>query len=74
MTKTGTALVTGAAGGLGGAVAQRLVAQGWRVVAPERGEPRDQGAGLTAVQADLFDPTDVAGAVAVATADPAAPR
>lgn len=68
-----TVLLTGAAGGLGGAVARRFVADGWRVVAPERGEPRGVSPELVAVQADLFDETDVAGAVAVATADPAAP-
>lgn len=70
---TGSVLVTGAAGGLGSAVSRRLSADGWRVVAPVRGEPRDLGPGVVGVPADLFDSTDVAGAVAVAAADPAAP-
>lgn len=56
-----TALVTGGAGGLGGAVLARLRADGWRVVAPTREE------------ADLFEPDGVAAAVAEAAADADAP-
>jgi len=56
-----SALVTGGAGGLGGAVVERLRAEGWRVHAPTREE------------ADLFEPDAVAGAVAQAAADPGAP-
>jgi NAD(P)-dependent dehydrogenase (short-subunit alcohol dehydrogenase family) len=70
---TGSVLVTGAAGGLGSAVARRLSADGWRVVAPVRGEPHEFGAGVVGVLADLFNPTDVAGAIAVAVADPEVP-
>jgi NAD(P)-dependent dehydrogenase (short-subunit alcohol dehydrogenase family) len=54
-------------------VATRLVADGWRVVAPELGEPREVVPGVLTVQADTTDPTAVAGAVAVAAADPGAP-
>ena len=54
-----TAIVTGGTGGLGSAVVERLLRDGWRVVVPwiverelERMPPRD---GLELVQADLFD-------------------
>jgi NAD(P)-dependent dehydrogenase (short-subunit alcohol dehydrogenase family) len=70
---SGSVLVTGAAGGLGRAVSRRLVADGWRVVAPERGEPAAAEAGVLAVQADVTDETAVAGAIAVA-ADPDRPH
>jgi len=66
-------LVTGATGGLGGAVVRRLVADGWRVVAPVRGEPAHVEPGVVAVQADVTDETAVAGVVAVAAADASAP-
>jgi NAD(P)-dependent dehydrogenase (short-subunit alcohol dehydrogenase family) len=66
-------VITGAAGGLGAAVASRFVADEWRVVAPEMGEPPDPVPGLVSIQADLTDPTDVAGAIATAVAEPAAP-
>jgi NAD(P)-dependent dehydrogenase (short-subunit alcohol dehydrogenase family) len=66
-------LITGAAGGLGSTVAARFVADGWRVVAPEMGEPPNPVPGLLGIQADLTDPTDVAGAVATAAAEPDAP-
>ena len=59
-----TAIVTGGTGGLGAAVVERLLDDGWRVVVPwivehelERVEQRD---GLELVQADLFDPDAVA--------------
>jgi NAD(P)-dependent dehydrogenase (short-subunit alcohol dehydrogenase family) len=56
-----TALVTGGGGGLGGAVVERLRADGWRVVAPRRTE------------ADLFEPDAVARVVDGAAGDAAAP-
>jgi NAD(P)-dependent dehydrogenase (short-subunit alcohol dehydrogenase family) len=69
----GSVVVTGAAGGLGRAVARRLSEDGWRVVAPVRGEPAEAQAGILTVQADLTNATDVGGAIAVAAADPTAP-
>ena len=72
-----TAIVTGGTGGLGAAVVERLLADGWRVVVPwiverelERLPARD---GLELVQADLSDPDAVAGVVARATSEDAAP-
>jgi NAD(P)-dependent dehydrogenase (short-subunit alcohol dehydrogenase family) len=72
-----TALVTGGTGGLGTAVVGRLLADGWRVVAPwvaehelERVERR---AGLELVHADLFDPEAVRAVAATAGEDPEAP-
>jgi len=60
-----SALITGGTGGLGSAVVEAFIADGWRVVVPwiERNEldrlpPR---AGLELVQADLFDQTSVVG-------------
>lgn len=75
-----TVLITGAAGGLGRAVAAEFVADGWRVVAPELGPPPadDRPTGLDpAVEAlwgvDLTDPRAVAAAVDTAAADAATP-
>jgi NAD(P)-dependent dehydrogenase (short-subunit alcohol dehydrogenase family) len=69
-----TVLVTGGAGGLGGAVCEVLREQGWRVVAPVRAGATDRlPKGVVAVEADLTDPAEVVGAVATATAEPAAP-
>jgi NAD(P)-dependent dehydrogenase (short-subunit alcohol dehydrogenase family) len=72
-----TVLVTGASGGLGGAVTEAFLADGWRVVAAARsGRPRtatDAGDRLQVVAADLGEPADVAAAVAAATGDEAAP-
>ena len=72
-----TAIVTGGTGGLGAAVVERLLADGWRVVVPwiaerelERLPARD---GLELVQSDLFDPDAVAGVVARASSEDAAP-
>jgi NAD(P)-dependent dehydrogenase (short-subunit alcohol dehydrogenase family) len=75
-----TVLITGAAGGLGRAVAAAFVSDGWRVVAPELGPApatgRDAALGPE-VQAlwgvDLTDPGAVGQAVQTAAADPAAP-
>jgi NAD(P)-dependent dehydrogenase (short-subunit alcohol dehydrogenase family) len=71
----GTVVITGGSGGLGTAVVRRFLADGWRVVATVMGEPSDQDLdpGVVAVQADVTDEVDVAGAIAVAAAEPAAP-
>jgi NAD(P)-dependent dehydrogenase (short-subunit alcohol dehydrogenase family) len=72
-----TALVTGGTGGLGTAVLARLLADGWRVVAPwvaeherERVEPHP---GLELVHADLFDPAAVRDVAATAAQEREAP-
>lgn len=73
----GTALITGGTGGLGTAVVERFLADGWRVVVPwvaeqeqERLPARD---GLELVRADLFEPESVTRAVEAAAADASAP-
>jgi NAD(P)-dependent dehydrogenase (short-subunit alcohol dehydrogenase family) len=67
-------LVTGGAGGLGGAVLGALRDQGWRVVAPVRVGTADRlPAGVVGVEADVSNPAEVAAAVATAVAEPAAP-
>jgi len=72
-----TAIVTGGTGGLGTAVVERLLGDGWRVVVPwiverelERVTPRD---GLELVKADLFDAGAVSEVVARAAGEPGAP-
>jgi NAD(P)-dependent dehydrogenase (short-subunit alcohol dehydrogenase family) len=66
-------LVTGGAGGLGGAVLEVLRDQGWRVVAPVRSGadrlPRD----VVSVTAELSEPDAVAAVVDVASAESGAP-
>jgi NAD(P)-dependent dehydrogenase (short-subunit alcohol dehydrogenase family) len=72
-----TVLVTGASGGLGGAVTVAFLADGWRVVAASRsGRPAGTdtaGDRLQVVTADLDEPADVAATMAAATGDAAAP-
>jgi NAD(P)-dependent dehydrogenase (short-subunit alcohol dehydrogenase family) len=74
-----TVLVTGGRGGLGPAVTDAFLADGWRVVAPLRRLPGPGGAEpapggrLEVVEADLADPAAVERAAAHAAADPAAP-
>ena len=72
-----TALITGGTGGLGTAVVERFLADGWRVVVPWIAEKelarlpaRD---GLELVRADLFEPASVAEAVEVAAGAEGAP-
>jgi NAD(P)-dependent dehydrogenase (short-subunit alcohol dehydrogenase family) len=72
-----TALITGGTGGLGTAVVERFLADGWRVVVPwiaekelERLPARD---GLELVRADLFEPASVASAVESAAGETGAP-
>jgi NAD(P)-dependent dehydrogenase (short-subunit alcohol dehydrogenase family) len=72
MADLGTALVTGASGGLGRAVTATLAGVGWRVVGADRAE-WDGGGRLETVAVDLADPDGAGRAVAVATGDPAAP-
>ena len=68
-------LVTGGAGGLGGAVVASFTAQGWRVVAPVRPASPDgrPPGGALVVPADLTDPEQVATVVATAAGEPGAP-
>jgi NAD(P)-dependent dehydrogenase (short-subunit alcohol dehydrogenase family) len=72
-----TVLVTGGRGGLGPAVTEAFLADGWRVVTPlrRRPEPTGGGDGLIpeVVEADLADPAAVERAVARAAGDPGAP-
>lgn len=72
-----TALITGGTGGLGTAVVERFLHDGWRVVVPwiaERELARlPEREGLELVRADLFEPGSVAGAVEVAAGERAAP-
>ena len=68
-----TAIVTGGTGGLGAAVTQTLVDDGWRVVVPwfaerELERVREQKR-LELVQADLTDPDSAANVVATAGED-----
>jgi NAD(P)-dependent dehydrogenase (short-subunit alcohol dehydrogenase family) len=72
---TQTVLLTGAAGGLGGAVTDAFVGSGWRVVAAELAAKvaRLPAGKLEVVEADLTDPDSVAAAARVAAADPGAP-
>lgn len=67
-------LITGGTGGLGAAVVDAFVADGWRVVAPVRGAAPLPGSGVVTVpHVDLNEPDAVATAVAAASDDPAAP-
>jgi NAD(P)-dependent dehydrogenase (short-subunit alcohol dehydrogenase family) len=68
-----TVLVTGASGGLGGAVTEALLADGWRVVAASRAAQPAGHDRLRVVVADLAEPADVAATVAAATDDDTAP-
>ena len=60
-----TALITGATGGLGGAVVDRFAGEGWQVVGVDKrpGEDRER---VRFVEADLFDQAEVDRAVASA--------
>jgi len=68
-----TALITGGTGGLGVAVVERFLADGWKVVVPwvhERERQRlPARPGLTLFEADLLDPGSAAAAVDAAAGD-----
>jgi NAD(P)-dependent dehydrogenase (short-subunit alcohol dehydrogenase family) len=66
-------LVTGATGGLGGAVVDVFRARGWRVVTPVRREIAAEEGVVVVPGVDAGDPDAVARAVEVAAGDPAAP-
>jgi NAD(P)-dependent dehydrogenase (short-subunit alcohol dehydrogenase family) len=72
-----TAIVTGGTGGLGQAVTERFLADGWRVVVPwvaERELERvGRPEGLELVQADLFEERSVASVAKLAAQDDARP-
>jgi NAD(P)-dependent dehydrogenase (short-subunit alcohol dehydrogenase family) len=70
-----TALITGAGGGLGGAVVESFQANGWRVVATRRpgAVERPMAGSAEPVEVDLFDPDAAGRAVQVAAGDPTAP-
>jgi len=74
---TATAIVTGGTGGLGSAVAERLVGDGWRVVVPwivpEELERLPARAGLELVEADLFEADAVGAVVDIAAGDAGRP-
>jgi NAD(P)-dependent dehydrogenase (short-subunit alcohol dehydrogenase family) len=66
-----TALITGGRGGLGVAVVEAFLADGWRVVVPDilPGPHERLPAAAETLQADLTDPDDVARVVRHATGD-----
>lgn len=59
-----TAVITGGAGGIGGATAAAMLARGWRVIALDRAAPEAPPPGLIHVAADLLDPAATARAAA----------
>lgn len=54
-----TAAITGAAGGIGGALAAGFAAAGWRVLAIDRAAPTDLPPGAVAIALDVTDPAAV---------------
>ncbi len=74
---SGTAIITGGTGGLGTAVTQRFLDEGWRVVVPWVAEAELARVVahplLVLIQADLADPGSVASVVALAASSPEHP-
>ena len=70
-----TALITGGSGGLGIAVVEAFLADGWRVVVPDilAGPHERLPDTVELLEADLTDPDDVARVVRVAAAEEDAP-
>jgi NAD(P)-dependent dehydrogenase (short-subunit alcohol dehydrogenase family) len=66
-----TALITGGTGGLGVAVVEAFLADGWRVVVPDilPGPHERLPDAAESIQADLTDPDDVARVVRIAAGD-----
>ena len=52
-------VVTGTSSGIGGAVAERLLADGWQVIGVQRGEARIAHPAFTNLRADLSDGGDI---------------
>ena len=65
---TRTALITGATGGLGGAVVERFASEGWDVLGVDKRSAEDRE-NVRFVEADLFDSEEVERAVAQAGGD-----
>jgi NAD(P)-dependent dehydrogenase (short-subunit alcohol dehydrogenase family) len=65
---TRTALITGATGGLGGAVVERFASDGWEVLGVDK-RPAEDRENVRFVEADLFDSEAVDDAVAQAGGD-----
>lgn len=63
------ALVTGASSGIGAAICERLLREGWRVTGLSRGDPKRPEPGFTHLGVDLLDDAAVAAALAGARFD-----
>ena len=63
------ALVSGASGGIGRAIAARLAAEGWQVLNFDRRPPDDAPRGVRFVRVDLGDPAALGAALDAALAD-----
>ena len=68
MSESDVAIVTGASGGIGRAIAEAMLAAGHRVVSLDRRMPAWSHARLESIMVDLFDPKATADAAADVTA------